>query len=171
MKILNVGCGFNKMPDAINVDINPDTKPDIVCDITDPLPFDNNSFDRIYACHVIEHIKKLYHKQTLVEFYRVLKPGGVVLFSYPEFKKCYKYWESNYKGLREFWEATIFGRQLNQFDYHVCIMDTFEFTQLMLDVGFEVLITESEPTQDFNTFVVASKGDTIRYDEAISLIS
>ncbi len=44
-------------------------------------PFENESFDFIYSNQVIEHIDDLYH--TVEEFYRILKPGGIMLHNFP----------------------------------------------------------------------------------------
>src|SRR3990170_2315071 len=43
------------------------------------LPFKNNSFDRIIASEIIEHIKG--DEKAVSEIYRTLKPGGVVIAS------------------------------------------------------------------------------------------
>ena len=45
------------------------------------LPFKNNSFDRIIASEIIEHIKG--DEKAVSEIYRTLKPGGVVIASVP----------------------------------------------------------------------------------------
>lgn len=45
------------------------------------LPFDDNSFDMIVSCQVIEHISD--YDQFLYEIIRVLKPDGIVCFTTP----------------------------------------------------------------------------------------
>lgn len=42
------------------------------------LPFEDNSFDIVYCCDVLEHISDL--KQVIAETARVLKPGGVYFY-------------------------------------------------------------------------------------------
>lgn len=45
------------------------------------LSYEDSSFDRVIACHVLEHIYKPH--EVLQEWYRVLKPGGVLSIVLP----------------------------------------------------------------------------------------
>ncbi|GAB2896702.1 hypothetical protein GCM10027046_27720 [Uliginosibacterium flavum] len=56
----------------------------IACDIEkQALPYADQSFDGIVFTEVLEHIATKRPEELLPEFRRVLKPGGVVLFSTP----------------------------------------------------------------------------------------
>lgn len=68
--------------DEIRVDIVPDVKCDIVCDIR-KLDFDDNSVDGIYTSHVLEHFDCRETQPLLTEWCRVLKPGGVMYHIVP----------------------------------------------------------------------------------------
>lgn len=158
--ILNLGCGSNKIPGAINIDVEKSCNPDLVVDfLTEKLPYSNESIHEVYLFHTIEHIQKFRHRPLLREIHRVLSPTGRFLCSFPEFKKCYKNWEMNKNGNKDFWEATMFGRQLYPSDYHVCTMDTIDFTSVLLEIGFEGIKSspESEPNE-FNTVISALRG-------------
>jgi len=49
---------------------------DIVCNITNRLPFKNETIDEIICIHVLEHIQNL--EFVMREFHRILKPGGML---------------------------------------------------------------------------------------------
>ena len=60
-----------------------------ICDIeNEPFPFKDNSFDILFSKSFIEHLHK--PEKYLIEAFRVLKPGGLLLTLVPD-------WESNYK--------------------------------------------------------------------------
>lgn len=72
---LNVGCGLRHFPGFKTLDLDPQTKPDVVWDMENtPLPFEAESLDCIFGSHVFEHVRNFI---PLVEdFYRILRPGG-----------------------------------------------------------------------------------------------
>ena len=49
---------------------------DVVCDITQGLPFEDETVDEIICIHVLEHMQNL--ESIMKEFHRILKPGGVL---------------------------------------------------------------------------------------------
>ena len=51
------------------------------------LPFDNDTFDVVSNWHVIEHVEDVH--QTLAEWRRVLKPGGIMILETPD-SQCWK---------------------------------------------------------------------------------
>lgn len=165
-KFLNIGCGHNKIKDALNVDIDPTVNPDFVFDITKPWPF--SPVEAIYLFHTIEHIPKTAHDFIFKECRRLLKVSdGKLYLSYPEFLTCVEYWKTNHKGNKEFWENTIFGRGLSQYDRHVCIMDSDEVTQRLVNNGFSIINKFPEPQQEFNTVIIARPVEIITYEDSL----
>ena len=100
---LNLGCGKRDIkPNWLNCDYQAGPGVDMILDLTDPLPFDDNSVDHIYLSHVLEHI--FTWPKTLKECHRILKPKGTIFIKVPY--GCSKY---NPDGLhvRYFWEGTL----------------------------------------------------------------
>lgn len=156
-KILNIGCGQNKIPHAWNIDADGKCLPDDVINIVKGLPYPNESFATVLCFHFIEHIPKKFHVKVLSEIHRVLEPAGAVFMSYPEFTKCAQNYISNFQGKRDFWEATIYGRQLNEFDAHCALMDTPLFEEQLKRIGFKVISGGSEPDEPYNTVLSLEK--------------
>lgn len=57
---------------------------DIICDMTKGLPFPDNSVEKVYCSHLLEHF---YHRDLinlLTEVKRILKPGGSISVVVPD---------------------------------------------------------------------------------------
>ena len=94
--ILDIGCGINKMPEAMGMDIDPNSNADIIHDLNAyPYPVDSNAYDQIYAKHIIEHLDD--PEAFVKELYRMLKPGGTVFVETPHFSSRVAYSEPQHK--------------------------------------------------------------------------
>ncbi len=83
-RILDVGCGVNKLAGAVGIDRNPRTRADVLCDLDHfPYPFRDGSFDRLQAIHVIEHVSDVI--RTMEEFHRLVRPGGTIFLATPHY--------------------------------------------------------------------------------------
>lgn len=164
---LNLGCGTNKIEGFINVDIDRDVSPDEIFDFTGKFPYADNSVDEVVAFHVIEHIPKRNHDLIFSEIYRVLVPHGKLILSFPEFPVCVEYWKTNKKGMKEFWEATIYGRQASPFDFHVCITARDDIAVELVRKGFAILYNGPEKYEEFNSVIKAEKVGKFTYQDAM----
>lgn len=88
------------------------------------LPFDDASFDLVVNWHVIEHVSDV--RQTLDEWYRVLKPGGILFLETPDgaspkVRRLGKHY-------RKFWAPE-----------HTYTFTYSNLAQFMCSTGFEVI--------------------------------
>lgn len=92
IKKLNLGCGERKKQGYLNIDWNPEIKPDITHDLNKfPYPFNDNTFDLIEADHVLEHLDKPF--LVMKELHRVLKPNGHLIIKVPHFSRGFTHAE------------------------------------------------------------------------------
>lgn len=115
--------------------------------------FQDNSISKIYASHVLEHFYYgLNHEvlKTLIEWKRVLEPGGKLLISVPDLKTlCWLYLHPNLIPTeRHHIMRMMFGGQLNEHDVHRVGFD-FETLALYLE---EAGFMEYEAVSEFNLF-------------------
>jgi SAM-dependent methyltransferase len=75
MTMLNLGCGYRKIPGYINIDIRPEVNPDLVCDCSEGLPFKDGSVQKVRAFDFLEHIPTGKTVRMIEEIWRVFEPG------------------------------------------------------------------------------------------------
>jgi SAM-dependent methyltransferase len=89
------------------VNIDEETKPDIVHDLEEPLPFANASYDHALLINVLEHVYGA--RELLRETARVVRPGGsaviVVPFLFPLHPSPRDFWRWSEEALRRECEA------------------------------------------------------------------
>ncbi|UCG17321.1 MAG: methyltransferase domain-containing protein [Phycisphaerales bacterium] len=79
---LHVGCGRNSFPGWINADTTP--RAELIVFLERRLPFANDTLDRIYSEHVLEHVPYETGVFFLKEAFRTLRPGGCVRIAMPD---------------------------------------------------------------------------------------
>lgn len=80
---LNLGCGNKKKDGFVGVDKFSCDAVDIIADITEKLPFEDNSIDEVYMDNVIEHILDI--PSLLLEIWRVCRKEATVTIYTPHF--------------------------------------------------------------------------------------
>ena len=151
MKILELGCGDNKVEGAVGLDNIALSEVDIVHDLLHfPYPIKANSFDTIYLRHVIEHFNIDNINNIMNECYRILKKDGqffvnvphifsIAAFTDPTHKQFFtfgsgyfwdkKYQKSYYSDIDSCWELlNVECSRITWFDwkhYHFKRLDRF----------------------------------------------
>ena len=114
-RVLDIGCSKNKIPGTIGIDIDPQSDADIFHDLNIyPFPIDENSIDKVYAKHIIEHLDE--PRGFLKEIYRILKPGGSAFVETPHFSCRVAYSEPQHK---LFYSYFMFDELLKGLDFKV----------------------------------------------------
>lgn len=99
-RVIDIACGFQKThPKAIGVDRVPQgeivplflgapnkSSADVVADVREPLPFEENSLDGVIARHIIEHIPDMV--SAIKNWIKPLKVGGKLVIATPDDKVC-----------------------------------------------------------------------------------
>jgi predicted SAM-dependent methyltransferase len=92
---LHLGCGKTRLEGYTNVDCVPGAAVDVVADVT-RLPFEDGSVESILAEHLIEHLTFYEFNQAMYEWYRLLKPGGVLILECPDLAEiCSRFAQSD----------------------------------------------------------------------------
>jgi predicted SAM-dependent methyltransferase len=82
---LHIGCGRNLRPGWLNTDNFPKTPGAMHLDATRRFPFSDAVFDYAFSEHMIEHVPYERGLRMLQECRRVMKPGGRIRISTPDF--------------------------------------------------------------------------------------
>jgi hypothetical protein len=86
-RILNLGCGKKKLPNALNVDIVPDVEPDLVLDVQRrPWPLPSDWFREIHAYDVLEHTEDVV--AFMEEAHRVAADDALLVVTVPHFSSA-----------------------------------------------------------------------------------
>ena len=134
MNKLHLGCGNKIIPNFINIDIRPMRGVDLVDDISELKTIDSNSVEVIYACHVLEHLGRNEYKGILSRWFEIIKPGGILRISIPDFEKVVNYYNKT-KDLKKLL-GFLYGGQTYKENYHYCIWDFKTLSEDLLSIGF-----------------------------------
>ena len=81
---VNAGCGPNVHPDFINVEYQWLPGVDLCWDLRRGLPLAAGSMQGVYTEHCLEHFSLADARRLVAEFFRVMRPGGVLRVAVPD---------------------------------------------------------------------------------------
>lgn len=135
---LHLGCGKKFIPGFIHIDAIKYDHVDHCQQVGELDNFADASISLIYACHVLEHFSRWEYKKVLKEWNRVLKPGGLLRLSVPNFSACAKiYYEEGLQAGLTGLVGLLIGGQRDQYDFHGMIFDEELLSNSLLEVGFK----------------------------------
>lgn len=89
-RCLEIGPGQEHIEGFETMNIVPGTNVDYIGDASKRLPFKKDTFDLVYASHILEHIPWYQTIDTLMEWVRVIRPGGSLEIWVPDGLKICK---------------------------------------------------------------------------------
>lgn len=132
---LHLGCGEKHIEGYVNIDSRKLESVDLVEDISKLQSIKNNTVDLIYASHVLEHFGRHKYMEVLERWYEVLKPGGVIRISVPDFNSvCEHYLENKNLSLLK---GFLYGGQNYPENYHYCAWDFKSLSDDLSSIGFK----------------------------------
>lgn len=143
---LNLGCGIDLQPGYINIDIRVLPGIDMVLDISEGLPFVNETVDFIWAVHVIEHVRPQKLKFVLKECHRVLKINGILIVYCPNGRAIVKDYMTGKINAVEC-SGYLMGRQNYADNTHRIFFDIDRLEEEVKAVGFRIMKTELNRTE------------------------
>jgi SAM-dependent methyltransferase/ADP-heptose:LPS heptosyltransferase len=150
---LNFGCGENRLTGWCNYDHE--------IDITQPLPFEDEHADFIFAEHVVEHVDYRAALAFFAECRRVLKPGGVIRIAVPSLENIWKRGDQAYFDFARKWSpsADLRGAMhaIINAHGHKDIWTQSRLEACLFYAGFED-ITPCEPGKSGHADLVAVEG-------------
>jgi predicted SAM-dependent methyltransferase len=144
--LVHLGCGGMQDARFINIDAMPWPHVHHVGGIERLPMFTDASVDFLYASHCLEHVSFLAVPAVLREWWRVLRPGGRVRVSVPDFDKILAMYVGNDRCIEAI-EPTLLGGQTYAFNFHKSLYHCARLEALLLAAGF-VAVREWQPDGD-----------------------
>lgn len=146
---LDIGCGTFKREGYTGVDYYVET------DIQAPMwaiPLPDNSVDEIYSSHALEHVGKFDVVPTLMEWKRLIRPGGTIELHVPDLRWCCERWLAHQS--TDWYMDILFGMQNAEGEYHKTgftpdIMQRYAANSGLLLVKHGVVESHGQPTLVF----------------------
>lgn len=152
---LNIGAGDTTIPGFISIDAK-------LGHDASRLPYPDNSVDEVYSSHCLEHIHHSKTGDTLMEWVRVLKPGGRIRIAVPFVEKvlaAHRTDPDQYDW--KFLSSWMYGTFDDPLDRHQAIF-TFEgLAKILRELGIDDIDTfegEYEDQAKYNQFTLNIQG-------------
>ncbi len=132
---LHIGAGSDTKQDYINVDRTANC--DITGDVATLYVFPDNFASEIYHHHLIERLDREEGLQAIQNWYRVLAPGGKLIFETPEADETFRMWLGmDYHQRWEQVENLNLGFQQQLWNNHKILYDCERMRRMLKEAGF-----------------------------------
>lgn len=138
---LNIGCGYDKRPEYLNVDIDPKCSPDLLLNADgslDVLP--KSHFFEILASDVLEHVPRSESLRNLLIWNELLVQGGCLNIKTTDIISLASRMVSDMSyAAHHGWTICLFGNQAHPGDFHLTGFSEITLEVLLSAAGFEVV--------------------------------
>lgn len=130
---LHIGCGQKYLPGYKHIDAIDAEHIDFVCDARQLTMITDESVSEIYACHILEHVKRDHVIGVLREWQRVLKPGAEIRIAVPDFEAAV----DEYLASRDVnrLQGLLYGGQTYDYNFHYVVFDFAMLKALLEEAG------------------------------------
>jgi len=134
--LLHIGCGHINSPGYINIDARKFPHVHVVTKKITSLPlFPSDQADLIYMCHVLEHVTRGQVCAVLSEMRRLLKPGGVLRLSVPDFDRIVEIYGATNRDIKAI-HGPLMGGQDYDYNFHYLVFNAQSLSELLLSCGY-----------------------------------
>lgn len=158
---LHLGCGRHILDTWINIDtgntFNNPIDLDLKHDLSQGLPFPNNSATYVFHEHLIEHLTRKEGLFLTKEIFRVLKKNGVLRVAYPDLDQAITDYNNNYKNYEWYYKiypnrqgltkSEIFNLDFREYGEHKHIYNKEDIKKLLSESGFQEKISFYKPKE------------------------
>ena len=151
---LHLGVGKNYLEGWTNIDNDPSVRTDVYDDMVVLSKFEGNTVDEIYSCNCLEHLGRYKYKTALKRWFELLKDGGILRISVPDFEAICEYYLKT-KDLNSLYCA-LYAGQNAEWNYHYWCWDFNYLKRDLEEIGFKNI-------HRFNRDVIKARDWSINY--------
>ena len=146
---INLGSGHWKFDGWVNVDLDAESLPDVLVDLSAALPFRDGTASFMHTEDFIDQLELDGAQAFLRECHRILQPGGVIRVLTPDVEKLCRMYINEPDALKALWRDHVgvplkYGTAAEivnvgmRFAGHTFLYDQETFTALAESSGFQV---------------------------------
>lgn len=143
-----------------NMDVRPIPTVDIVANLEEMFPIENESFMTVVGYYILEHISWRSIPHFIIECHRILKPGGKVVFPVPNtLEQCKvaintEVWTSEISNM-------LYGGQDYSDNTHKTALAPAYAVNLFQNHGFHTVIVHRHPVTSTDMIIEAVKSSAV----------
>lgn len=148
---LHLGCGSIAHPAFVNIDLRPYPHVHYLRPIDDLSNFADHTVDLIYASHCLEHFPFRRVPEVLAEWARVLKEGGTLRVSVPNFDSLVEIYRASGNNM-DIIQQVIVGGQDYEHNFHYVVFNEAYLSKLLRQAGFSEIQEWTPDSSEMTTF-------------------